>query len=143
MTTAPPGVERRAAQRFALSLPVSIRRPNSPAEECGCTYDLSARGTYFYTTCALETGMEVEVTFLMPAEITLSQSMRVRCRGKVLRLDSSRESSASPHNPGAPKIGVAVHFEHYEYLPNTESRQSAQYERVGALHTQEEKESFC
>ena len=133
MTTTQVRVERRAAQRFDLSLPVSIRCADSRQEEHGFTQDLSARGVYFYTDVCLDEGSEVEITLVMPAEITLSESMPMCCHGKVLRVDKPGLSLAAG-NP--PKRGVAVHFGHYEYLPEVKnsSKSSEQYVRVASLH---------
>ena len=137
MNTSPVQVERRAAQRFGISLPISICLADGQKEHHGFTQDLSARGIYFYCDFDVEQGAEVEITFLMPAEITLTDSMRVRCRGKVLRVHkpAANSATASPAiNPGT-KIGVAVHFEHYEHLPDAQgTSQSDQYARVACLH---------
>jgi PilZ domain len=145
MTTSPVQVERRAAQRFGISQPISIRLADGQKEHHGFTQDLSARGIYFYCDFDLQEGAEVEITLLMPAEITLTDNMRVRCRGKVLRVHKPAANSASASsamNAGA-KIGVAVHFEHYEHLPDTQvTSQSDQYLRVACLHRNHaEKES--
>jgi PilZ domain-containing protein len=119
-------VERRAAQRFVFQLPISIRLPESTHEETGFTQDLTAQGVFFYTDAALQPGTQVEITLVMPAEITLSESMRVRCSGKVLRV----------HKPDAgSKVGVAVQFEHYEYLQDAAlSNKPVDYRRVSTLH---------
>ncbi len=120
-------LERRAAQRFDFQLPLSIRLINGEREGSGLTQDLSARGAFFYTDFVLEQGANVEVTLVMPSEITLSENMPVRCRGKVLRV--------TPPSIGN-KIGVAVHLENYEYLPETHvvSTTSGDYGRISALH---------
>src|SRR5579864_3483391 len=133
MSTTPVRVERRAAQRFDVYLPVSIRCADAQKEEQGFTQDLSARGVYFYTDVCLDQGSEVEITLVMPVEITLSESMPICCHGKVLRVDKPGLSSAAG-NP--PKMGVAVHFGHYEYLPDAKdsSKSSEQYLRVASLH---------
>jgi len=99
-------VERRASQRFEYQLPVSIGA--SGHEGSGFTQDLSGRGVSFITDMKLAEGEPVDLTLMMPSEITLGESMRVRCRGQVKRtlaLDI------------AGKISVAVHFAGYEYLP--------------------------
>ena len=121
-------LERRAAQRFDFQLPLSIRLINGEREGSGLTQDLSARGAFFYTDFVLEQGANVEVTLVMPSEITLSENMPVRCRGKVLRV--------TPPSIGN-KIGIAVHLENYEYLPETQvvsSTTSGDYGRISALH---------
>ena len=66
----------------------------------------------------------MELTVLMPAEITLTVSMRVCCQGTVLRVMQPAHGT---------KIGVAVHFAGYEYI--SESRaDSATFNRISALH---------
>jgi PilZ domain len=137
MTSSPVQVERRAAQRFGISLPISIRLADGQKEHHGFAQDLSARGIYFYCDFDLQEGAEVEITLLMPAEITLTDNMRVCCRGKVLRVHRPAANSApvSPAMNAGAKIGVAVHFEHYEHLPDTQATsQSDQYLRVACLH---------
>ena len=59
----------------------------------------------------------------MPSEITLGESMPVRCRGRVLRIVReaiSLERQCFRHC-AEPKIGVAVRLEDYEYLPGSPS----------------------
>jgi len=121
MTISPIQVERRAAQRFDYQLPVSVHRADGGNEEFGFTQNLSARGIFFYTDCPLQAGAKVEITLMMPAEITLSENMRVRCLGKVLR--------ANPPASGG-KTGVAVLLEHYEYLPDAVPSLSAASSKI-------------
>jgi len=84
MTTPPVGVERRIGQRFPFNVPVSLRDLSSALEGLGFTQDLSSRGAFLFTDMALREGAEIELTLKMPSEITLGESMRVRCRGRVL-----------------------------------------------------------
>src|SRR5580704_6456023 len=86
MTAPPVGVERRIGQRFAFNLPVSLRDMATTAEGLGFTQDLSSRGAFLFTDMPLHEGAEIELTLKMPSEITLGESMRVRCRGRVLRV---------------------------------------------------------
>jgi hypothetical protein len=120
-------LERRSIQRFSLNLPVSIRQKGSNVQGCGFTQDLSARGALFYTDLPLSEGDAIELTLRMPSEITLTETMRVCCRGKVVRL--------LPCTAGAAR-GVAVHLEEYEFLPDVEaaSESSATFGRISALH---------
>ena len=70
----------------------------------------------------------------MPSEITLGESMRVRCSGRVLRVVKPADSAETAETRvSATKIGVAVCLKGYEYLPATEEG-SADYRRVSALH---------
>jgi hypothetical protein len=138
MTTPPVGVERRVGQRFAFNLPVSVREVSTAAEGLGFTQDLSSRGAFFFTDMPLREGAEVELTLRMPSEITLGESMRVRCRGQVLRvvkaMDNSGVEAKSPESePAETKIGVAVCLKGYEYLSETEDF-SLGARRILALH---------
>jgi hypothetical protein len=124
MSTDQVQLERRAAQRFDFQLPISVRLAGSEREGCGSTQNLCARGALFHTDLGLSAGDAVQLTLVMPSEITLAENMRVRCRGKVLRVLSSAVDSGSV---------VAVHLEGYEFLPEADSGSSA-FARISALH---------
>jgi hypothetical protein len=134
--TPPVHVERRMGQRFAFNLPVSLRQVSTTAEGLGFTQDISSRGVFFFTDMALSEGAEIELTLRMPSEITLGESMRVRCRGRILRIVKPADNSKS----ALTKIGVAVCLKGYEYLPETEDT-SADFRRISALHSPSEPES--
>lgn len=106
MSAEPVRMERRAGQRFEVHLPVSIQVEDRTVP--GFTQNVSARGVFFYAEAALPEGTPVELTFTMPSEITLAESMRVRCQGRVLR--SLACGTGQKH-------GIAVHLGSYEYLP--------------------------
>jgi hypothetical protein len=153
MTNPPVGVERRIGQRFAFNLPVSLRDVATSTEGLGFTQDLSSRGAFLFTDMALSEGAEVELTLQMPSEITLGENMRVRCRGRILRIvkpsdhnwkpapSAETESELVQTKPAGiksseTKIGVAVCLKGYEYLPETEHG-SAEFRRISALHPSE------
>src|SRR5215469_5230189 len=127
MTTTPDHLERRCGQRFNIHVPVSVRLSGAQHESCGFTQDLSSQGTFFYTDYPLAAGEAIEVTLLMPSEITLGESMRVRCQGTVLRVVQPAVGT---------KLGVAVYFAGYEYLPKGQPESTDSYGRISALHTQ-------
>jgi hypothetical protein len=104
--TTPNRLERRSAQRFDVLLPLAVHFEGRmlPA----FTQNLSGRGIFFYLEPAIPEGSVVELVFAMPSEVTLGESMPVRCRGRVLR--------AAPTQAGQ-RSGVAVQLESYEYLP--------------------------
>jgi hypothetical protein len=142
MTTPPVQVERRAGQRFPYLLPLSLRQPSAEIEGVGFTQDLSSRGVFFFTDTPLQEGAEIEITLQMPSEITLGESMRVRCRGHILRVVKPAATLA-PDAAGAvraeTKIGVAVRLEGYEYLPES-GEGSSTFARVSSLHPQHDEE---
>jgi len=135
MTTLPVRVERRVGQRFAYLLPLSLRQCDSLLEGVGFTQDLSSRGVFFFTDSALREGAEIEITLQMPSEITLGESMRVRCRGHILRLVKPVAMTQGVSDPARAetKIGVAVRLECYEYLPDA-SEGASTFPRVSVLH---------
>jgi hypothetical protein len=158
MTAPPVGVERRIGQRFAFNLPVSLRDVATAVEGLGFTQDLSSRGAFLFTDMALNEGADIELTLKMPSEITLGENMRVRCRGRVLRIvkpadkgwipgasgeagtaTRSTETKSTETRPAETKIGVAVCLNGYEYLPETEDT-SADFRRISALHSPSETE---
>jgi hypothetical protein len=91
-------LERRAAQRFDFHLAVSVRLGGDEREGCGFTQNLSARGALFHTNLRLSEMDAIALTLVMPSEITLAKNMRVRCRGKVLRVISC----AGANDPWSP-----------------------------------------
>jgi PilZ domain len=123
MSTDQVHLERRASQRFSFQLPIAVRLAGTEREGCGFTQDLSGRGAFFYTDFRVAEGDAVELTFMMPAEITLTESMRVRCRGRVTRV-----------LPAQSKFGVAVHLEGYEYLSESQSPARVAFPRVSGAH---------
>jgi len=126
MSTSPVRHERRAAQRFDYQIPISVRVAEAEGEVHGCTQDLSARVAFFYTEALIPDGSELELTLVMPAEITLTESMPVRCRGKVLRVI---------RQDGSAKIGVAVQLAGYEFLPDSHNTKAeGSFARIASLH---------
>ncbi len=141
MTTPPVQLERRVGQRFPYVLAVSFRQAENSVEGMAFTQDLSSRGVFFFTDAGLTEGSEIELTLRMPSEITLGESMPVRCRGRILRI--VRPAGSSKVSPDADrtetKIGVAVRFEGYEYL--AEPAESCNtFPRVASLHPHREEE---
>jgi hypothetical protein len=114
-------LERRAAQRFEVHVPVAVHFEGRTVP--GFTQDLSGRGMFFYVEAELPEGAAIELTFIMPSEITLGESMPVRCGGRVLR---------STPTQGGRRRGVAVQLESYEYLPLEEAQSMPQCVRISA-----------
>jgi len=138
MATSSVRVERRVGQRFPYLLPLSLRQISNPIEGVGFTQDLSSRGVFFFTDAALTEGAEIELTLRMPSEITLGDSMPVRCRGRILRIVRPASGVNGISSAGAEtKIGVAVRLECYEYLSDSSSESLG---RVSSLHAHQEEE---
>ena len=100
--------EKRATRRFALRLPVSVSyNGNTGAAMSAQTRDVSARGICFYLEAPLATGSDIEFTLTLPPEITLTESIRVKCKGKVVRVEPGVADS---------KVPVAAVIDEYEFL---------------------------
>jgi hypothetical protein len=98
-------IERRCGQRFPYQLPVLLRVPSEGRSGSGFTQDLSSRGAMIWTDLPLSEGQVVEITLVMPSEITLAEDMNVCCRARVVRREETEGG----------KPAVAVHIEHYDF----------------------------
>ena len=105
---AEPQEEKRAARRFALRVPVSVKRDIASPKESAQIRDVSARGISFYLDSAISQGANIGFTLTLPPEITLTESIRVQCKGRVVRVENGRADG---------KVGVAAVIEEYEFLP--------------------------
>lgn len=137
MTSSPVRVERRVGQRFPYLLPVSLRQSDGSIEGVGFSQDLSSKGVFFFTDAPLTEGPEIELTLRMPSEITLGESMPVRCRGRILRITRPASAQNTASTQAETKIGVAVRLECYEYLPEESPSHLA---RVASLHPHHDEE---
>jgi hypothetical protein len=101
--------EKRAARRFALRIPVTVSHPeNSNNSEAAQIRDVSARGISFFVESAVAQGSPIGFTLTLPPEITLTESIRVQCKGRVVRVENGQPSG---------KLAVAAVIEEYEFLP--------------------------
>jgi|SRR5579863_2929076 hypothetical protein len=99
--------DKRSTRRFDLRLPVSVTGESAPPQDAQ-TRDVSARGVCFFVDSAIATGSGIDFTLTLPPEITLTESIRVRCRGKVVRVQDTAPDG---------KVAVAAVIEEYEFLP--------------------------
>jgi hypothetical protein len=100
--------DKRATRRFALRLPVSVTSSEEGTrEKAAQTRDVSARGVCFYLDSALAAGSAIEFTLTLPPEITLTESIRVQCKGKIVRVDDAATDG---------KMAVAAVIDEYEFL---------------------------
>jgi hypothetical protein len=102
--------DKRSTRRFALRLPVTVRYGEKNEEHAAQTRDVSARGICFFVDSAIQAGSAIDFTLTLPPEITLTESIRVRCKGRVVRVEGG--------NP-ADKMAVAAVIDEYEFLPDS------------------------
>jgi predicted lipoprotein len=101
-----PQPEKRSTRRFLLELPITIKYAgNAAAELSAQTRDVSSRGVFMYVNSEFAEGAEVEFVMTLPHEVTLAESIRVRCTGRVLRVESREH-----------RQGVAVSIDNYDFM---------------------------
>ncbi len=106
---AEPQQEKRGARRFALRVPVTVNCNNgSSAGKTAQIKDVSARGISFYLDSTVAQGSHIGFTLTLPPEITLTESIRVQCKGRVVRVDDAKDAG---------RVSVAAVIEEYEFLP--------------------------
>jgi hypothetical protein len=101
---------KRATRRFALRLPVSVRYGENEQEHAAQTRDVSARGICFYLDSPIQAGSPIDFTLTLPPEITLTESIRVRCKGHVIRVEGGGPAS---------KMAVAAVIDEYDFLADS------------------------
>ena len=101
-------MEQRRTRRFKLQLPLSITR--SGAERVavvGYTKNISSSGVLFTTEREPDLGGAIEYVIVLNHDET--QSVSLRCIGKVLRADRARKA----HEHG---FQIATTLERYEFV---------------------------
>src|ERR1700676_551603 len=109
--------ERRTARRYDLTLPVIIRTAAERASESqeGKTRDISTRGLYFVFDQNLEAGSELDITLMLPSEITHGSEVFVRALGKVVSVEQRLEE-------GNTRMGVAAVIDPPDIVRGSESK---------------------
>jgi hypothetical protein len=103
-----PTQERRVMRRFDMRLPASVKVDGVAVDELLTeTQNVSARGVFFYLDRPVAEGSHIEVTLTFPLHVTLTDSVRVRFRARVIRVETPLPAS---------RIGVAAMIEEYEFL---------------------------
>jgi hypothetical protein len=103
---AQPQPEKRSIRRFPLDLPISLKfLDNGRRELAARARDVSSRGVFMFLDTEIKSGALIEFVMILPPEITLSDPIRVRCTGRVLRVDKSDQEQ-----------GVAVAIDKYDFV---------------------------
>ena len=101
-------VERRAARRFSMMLPLKVRftAGDDVTEKDGETRDVSFRGLYFLIEPSTpDTGSSIEFVLTLPQQITLAGDVHIRCYARVLRVEPHNGSAAA-----SPRASSATNF---------------------------------
>jgi PilZ domain len=104
--------EQRKSRRFLVQLPLIVRWTNGTLIEQAETEtkDVSSGGVRFHLPKALKSGSPVEVLMTLPRQMLLVGSVRVRCRGRVVRTSQ-----------GSDNVEVIAEIERFEFIRDAES----------------------
>lgn len=88
METVNPGSqERRAARRFRMKLPLTVRSFDGvPVSLNGMTQDISESGVLFFINSRPRETAPIEFVVELPSEVTMTDPMRATCKGRVVRV---------------------------------------------------------
>ena len=101
-----PQPDKRSMRRFSLDLPISVKFLNNGKQElAGHTRDVSSRGVFMFLDAEIAAGAPIVFVMTLPPEVTLSEPIRVRCTGTVLRVDKVGQEQ-----------GVAVAIDKYDFV---------------------------
>jgi PilZ domain len=105
--------ERRIARRYGLSLPVLVGVPieSRAVAASGKSRDISTRGIYFTIRDDISTGAKLDLTMIVPTEVTGGPEVFIKAIGAVVRVDKRMENGEQP-------VGVAVAIEMTEIVRN-------------------------
>ncbi len=110
MTHSP--LEKRSMKRFFLDLPISVKYLDSARSDlAGRTRDVSSRGIYMFVAAPVAQGAAIEFVMTLPSEITLTEPVRVHCRGRILRVEQAAQEDGV-----AAAQGVAVAIDKYDFV---------------------------
>jgi hypothetical protein len=101
---------RRKAPRIPAKVPVKLRpvEGTTPYMISGDSINISERGLYFQMTGPMKPGTRIELSFTMPPEVTGSMAMKIRCIGRVIRVE--------PDGKPDGRIAVAAQIERFETI---------------------------
>jgi hypothetical protein len=80
--------EKRAFRRYPVTVPVIIRwKDTGPREASGILRDVNDRGIFFYAQADIPVGVQVDLTFTVPRELTAPETFRFV--GTLVRTEDS------------------------------------------------------
>lgn len=87
-------VEQRRSKRFELKLPVELVRVGAiPMRKAGETRNLSSSGVLITTEARVAIGESIEYLITLPVSSPPHASVRLRCMGKVVRLEAASSAA--------------------------------------------------
>jgi hypothetical protein len=103
--------DKRLRARVAVSVPATVKSPDTVVEQPALTRDLSMGGIFLYTDQRIAEGSKLEIVLILPAELGLGEKQWACCQASVVRVEDS----------GGPRFGVAATIDRMEVLPEIPS----------------------
>lgn len=102
------GEDRRKEKRHDIEVPVKMRPTEgvTPYTAEAHSENISNSGLYFTLPNPPKIGTHIELSFVMPGEITGGMKMKIRCLARVIRMDTNGDGRA----------GIAAHIERFESI---------------------------
>jgi hypothetical protein len=97
--------EKRIHRRYSLKIPLSSKSL-APSNGDMQTSNVSARGVFFMSSTRPDEGAPLEFALNLSPDITLTDNIVIRCKGKVVRVSQT---------PGSDKVGIAAVIEKYDF----------------------------
>jgi hypothetical protein len=106
--------EQRKNRRFELVLPIElVNAGQEPTPKVGETQNLSSGGVLFAADRKIPVGQPVEYMVTLPGQKG-AESLRLRCMGKVMRVQETDETELAPSTKYP--FAIAVTLERHEFL---------------------------
>ena len=100
--------DKRSRRRYAMALPLQLSAGVGAAPQIqGCSRDISAEGIYFNLPEPCLLGSLLEFELPVPPELAGGSLVRLRCRGRVVRIERRGEPE---------RVGVAATIERYQFV---------------------------
>lgn len=97
--------ERRQSHRVASQQVVSLILPNGSRHECAAIVtNVSLKGAFLICARRITPGLKMDMSLVLPPELTRAESKRVCCETKVLRVTQHWHEG---------HFGAAVEFQQY------------------------------
>jgi hypothetical protein len=105
--------EKRAIRRFALQLPVMVTAASGEQIKATAeTKDVSSQGVCFYCEEEMPIQSEIEFMLTLPTQVTMTDPINVRCRGKVVRVENKAPEG---------KFAIAAAIDSYEFVADEDT----------------------
>jgi hypothetical protein len=104
-------IDRRAARRYGLAIPVRFERRAAAGtkESSSRTREISRSGFYFTAEAAPEPGSMVSLTLTLPPALTGGEGVLVEVVARIVRVEPAEVTADG-------RIGVAAKIERYELV---------------------------